>query len=306
MSGPVRSSFSREVKAELLTLPLEARGERLLLGFSLMAAAKFSRPQIRFVLAYRPFVHYLRALLERHLGVSAALSEGKGVSAFTVEADADCRRLRAWLSEAFSFDASRGRLLAEPGRYSETERRLILRALFLSCGSLTEPSKAYHLEFSLRRLSVADFADALARGFDLRANLIKRYGYNILYLKDGQKVAEFLALIGAAAGMLAFEAGRVDKEMNNKVNRVVNCDSANARRIADSAARQIELLQRLEAEKGLAFLPDALREAAEKRLHNPGLSLSELGRLQSKPLGKSGMNHRLKKLEEIARQALCR
>ena len=150
-----------------------------------------------------------------------------------------------------------------------------------------------------------DFAVLLLKEFALRCGIIKRYGSNVIYIKDADDIAAVLGLSGAAKALLHFEAGRVDKEVNNSVNRVVNCDSANARRIADTAARQMDLLERLQQEKGFEFLPPQLRETAESRLANPGLSIAELGALQSKSIGKSGMHHRLRKLEQIAEEELC-
>lgn len=122
----------------------------------------------------------------------------------------------------------------------------------------------------------------------------------MVYLKEGQYIAEFLLQSGAHESLLAFESLRVEKEMRNSVNRVVNCDNANAQRIANTSARQLELIRFLRDSRTLGQLPAELQAAAEARLENPDLSLRELGELMDPPIGKSGMNHRLKKLENLA------
>ncbi len=300
-----RSSFSQKLKEELLEQPVTPDERLLLLAFALMSTAKINQQSIRYSLAYRPFVEFLRDTIARQFAAEAELIIGKGISTFELSEEAAVNDLRTWLAESFHFDFVRGRIGLDPAAFDEAQRRIILRALFLSCGSLAEPSKTYHLEFSIRRISLVDFAVLLLKEFALRCGIIKRYGSNVIYIKDADDIAAVLGLSGAAKALLHFEAGRVDKEVNNSVNRVVNCDSANARRIADTAARQMDLLERLQQEKGFEFLPPQLRETAESRLANPGLSIAELGALQSKSIGKSGMHHRLRKLEQIAEEELC-
>lgn len=300
-----RKSFSQKIKDELLEQAVDREESRILLAFALMTTAKFKNQSVRYSLAYRPFVYSLKSTLQSEFGINALLIEGKGISSIEITAEADVQTLRDWLTEQYLYDFARGRVGVDPATFNESGKRTVLRALFLSCGSLTEPSKAYHMEFSVHRISLAEFTQALLKELDLRGGILKRYGYNILYIKDADNISSALGLMGASTGLLYFESGRVTKEVNNSVNRVVNCDSANARRIADSSARQMDLLDRLREEKGFDFLPEALRETAETRLYNPGLSIAELGAIQSIAIGKSGMYHRLKKLEQIAEDALC-
>lgn len=300
-----RKSFSQNIKDELLAKVVDREASRILLAFALMTTAKFKNQSVRYSLAYRPFVYALKNTLMDEFGIDAQLIEGKGISSIEITSEADVQTLRQWLTDQYLYEFARGRVGVDPASFNESNKRTVLRALFLSCGSLTEPSKAYHLEFSVHRISLAEFTQALLKEFDIRSGILKRYGYNVLYIKDADNISSVLGLMGAATGLLHFESGRVTKEVNNSVNRVVNCDSANARRIADSSARQMDLLDRLKQEKGFEFLPETLRETAETRLDNPGLSISELGAIQSQAIGKSGMYHRLKKLEQIAEEILC-
>ena len=121
-----------------------------------------------------------------------------------------------------------------------------------------------------------------------------------MYLKEGQHISDFLLQTGAHESLMEFESLRVEKEMRNSVNRVVNCDNANSQRIANTSARQLELIRSLRDSRLLGRLPAELQAAAQARLDNPDLSLRELGELMDPPIGKSGMNHRLKKLENLA------
>ena len=182
----------------------------------------------------------------------------------------------------------------------ENSRRAFLRGLFLSSGSVIEPNKSYHLEIAARRLSVAEAAVQLLSLDDIGSAMLRRNGYYVVYMKEGQQISDFLLITGAHEALLDLESLRVNKSVRNSVNRVVNCDNANTIRIAFTGARQQEVLEYLSEHVGLGSLPKDLRSAAQMRLDYPDLSLKELGEMMDPPLGKSGMNHRLKRLEKIA------
>lgn len=182
----------------------------------------------------------------------------------------------------------------------------LARFFYLTSGSMSEPSSAYHLSFSLRSCPAVDLLEQILRQFSIEPHHITRGSHWIVYLKDGQMIADFLLHTGAHHALLDFELLRVEKEMRNSVNRVVNCDSANTQRIANTAARQLAGIRMIEQNLGLHALPKELYEAAIRRQENPELSLKELGELMDPPLGKSGMNHRLKKIEQFAGDMLAR
>jgi DNA-binding protein WhiA len=175
-----------------------------------------------------------------------------------------------------------------------------LRGIFLSGGSVSEPNKSYHLEIASRRLSVAQAAIHLLELDDINASMLKRSGYYVVYIKEGQQVSDFLLVTGAHSALLELESLRVNKSVRNSVNRVVNCDNANTIRVAFTGARQQEALEYIKKYIGIASLSPDLQKALEIRLENPDMSLKELGEIMDPPLGKSGMNHRLVKLERIA------
>jgi hypothetical protein len=176
-------------------------------------------------------------------------------------------------------------------------RQAFLRALFLYCGSLSEPAAAYHMELAIRPPQAAEQIRLILLQFGLNSTFAHRSRHAILYLQEGQYLAEFLILAGAHQSLLTFESLRVEKEMRNSVNRVVNCDNANTRRVAYTAARQLERIRTLYGHRLEERLPADLRAAADLRLTHPDYSLKELGAALDPPLGKSGINHRLRRLE---------
>ena len=181
-------------------------------------------------------------------------------------------------------------------------RRAYIRGAFLGAGSLTTPEKGYHLEFVLSTEEFARDLMALINSFSLGAKNLARKGSYVVYLKEGESISSLLVVIGAMNSVLALDNVRVLKEMRNQVNRSVNCETANLAKTAFAAARQIEAITALESSGKLAKLSAPLREMAAVRLDNPEASLIELGEMLDPPVGKSAVNHRLRRLEEMAQQ----
>ena len=180
------------------------------------------------------------------------------------------------------------------------EKRKLLRNAFLSNGSIADPQKEYHLEILSDSEIVAKSICDILNEFGISAKIIeKKYNY-ATYVKEAESIALFLNVIGAHSALLNFENAKVTHEMNNQINRMVNCETANLSKIVNASLRQINAINKIKNSVGLNSLPDSLREVAELRLNNPDIGLEELGKLVSTPLGKSGVNHRLKKIEEIA------
>ena len=177
-----------------------------------------------------------------------------------------------------------------------------LRGVFLACGSVTDPEKEYHLEFVLEDEAFAAALQRLIARFSLSAHLTKRRAMALVYLKGQSEITDMLSIFGAQSARFAMEDAYIRKELRNNANRAVNCDSANVQRAVTAASRQTEAIERVLAAKGRESLPPALRETAALRLAHPEMSLEELGRLCDPPVGKSGVNHRLRKLEIMARE----
>jgi len=185
---------------------------------------------------------------------------------------------------------------------THNRKRAYLRGAFLAGGSINHPeSSSYHLEvYSSYQAHIEDLCK-LANGFNLNAKWIERKKGYFMYIKEGEKITEFLNIIGAHQALLKFEDVRIVKDMRNSVNRLVNCETANLNKTVGASMRQIENIKIIEEELGLENLPPKLKEIAEIRLKYPELTLKELSDfLPSGSASKSGINHRLRKLDEIA------
>lgn len=179
-------------------------------------------------------------------------------------------------------------------------RRSYLRGAFLGGGSVNKPEGDYHLELVTGNL---DFAKALVRlmkFFSLPVGMTERKNDYIVYLKDGDAIIDFLRLIGAHNALLTFENVRVVKGMRNQVNRLVNCETANLQKTVNAAVRQVKCIEIIARQKGLDKLPPSLLIVAKLRLAHPEATLQELVDDMDGRVGKSGMNHRLRKIEQIA------
>ena len=180
--------------------------------------------------------------------------------------------------------------------------RSYLRGAFLATGSVNNPeTSSYHLEiYSLYEDHNQTICEVMNR-YGLNARTAKRRSGYITYLKEAEKIADFLSLIGATSSMLKFEDVRIMRDMRNSVNRIVNCENANFNKVADAANRQIESIKYLDKKIGLNNLPVKLQEIAIARMAHPEVSLKELGELvPGGPISKSGVNHRLRKIMEQA------
>ena len=177
-----------------------------------------------------------------------------------------------------------------------------LRGVFLASGSVTDPEKEYHLEYVLSDEAFATALQRLIARFDLSASQTKRRQMSLVYLKGQNEITDMLSIIGAQSARFAMEDAFIRKELRNNANRATNCDSANMERSVIAASRQTQAIERLLAAVGESSLPPALLMTAKLRLNNPDVSLEELGRLCDPPVGKSGVNHRLRKLEKPAEE----
>ena len=185
-------------------------------------------------------------------------------------------------------------------KQDEQLARLCIREAFIKSGSMNDPNKKYHLEIMFKTKKKAEEMQTLLNNFNINAKIIKREKDYMLYLKDGEEISEFLALIGANSSVIKFEEIRVLKETRNDINRLVNCETANLNKTINAAVKQIEDIKLIKKKHKFSNLPENLQEIAELRIANPDVSLVELGKMLSQPIGKSGVNHRLKKLSAIA------
>lgn len=178
--------------------------------------------------------------------------------------------------------------------------RAYLRGVFLCAGSMSDPKKSYHLEFVCSRSMQAEQLRDIIQEFQIEAKVIRRKKYYIVYLKEGSGIVDLLNVMGAHVSLMNLENLRIVKEMRNSINRRVNCEAANITKTVNAASKQIEDILLIQKQYGFENLPDNLRQMAEVRLEYPEAPLKELGEYLDPPVGKSGVNHRLRKLSEIA------
>lgn len=202
--------------------------------------------------------------------------------------------------KVFSIEAKGGK--KRPGPFGSplapSALKAFMRGLFMGSGSINNPEKKYHLECKIRKKEdIPNIVEIMKNN-----EIYLKQRENVIYLKEGEEISKFLAFIGATKSVLKFEEIRVERHMNNKVNRLVNCKTANLNKVLNASVEQVEAIRKLKQSGEFEKLEDTLKEIAELRLANPDMSFVELGQKLSNPIGKSGVNYRLKKIMKIAEE----
>ena len=179
---------------------------------------------------------------------------------------------------------------------TEILQKAFVRGSFLGGGSINNPEKKYHLEIIYNNSENMNFVESILKKYDIKMKKLK----NTLYLKDGEEISKFLAFIGANNAVLKFEEVRVIRDMRNNVNRLVNCETANLNKTINAALKQIEDIKYIKKMGKFGELSETLQEVANLRVENPDISLVELGKMLKTPVGKSGVNYRLKTISNYA------
>ena len=176
----------------------------------------------------------------------------------------------------------------------------LIREAFLQSGSISDPEKFYHLEIVFTEYEDAVRIQRMMESFALDGKIVERKGHYVVYLKEGAQIADMLRIMEAPMALMEFENIRILKEMRNSINRQVNCEAANLGKTISAAVKQVEDINFICSKVGLEHIPESLAQTAKVRLENPEATLKELGELMDPPLGKSGVNHRLKQLSAMA------
>lgn len=179
-------------------------------------------------------------------------------------------------------------------------KRAFLRGAFLASGSISNPEKAYHYELVCQTKERAEQLKELMLEFDIEAGMVSRKKHYVVYVKEGSQLVDLLNVMEAHGALMELENVRIIREISGTVNRKVNCETANINKTVSAAVQQINDIILLRDRLGLEQLPEGLAEIAEARLAKPEASLKELGDSLDPPVGKSGVNHRLRKIKEIA------
>lgn len=183
---------------------------------------------------------------------------------------------------------------------NDAEEKSFVRGCFLGSGSINNPENKYHIEIIFKERNIANFVLNILEKYDIHFKLLEKNNSHSIYSKDGEEISKFLAFIGANGAVLKFEDIRVYRDMRNNVNRLVNCETANLTKTVGAAVKQIEAIKKIKEQGKFAELTDNLKEIAELRIKYPESSLTELGKMTNPPIGKSGVNHRLKAIIKIS------
>lgn len=308
-----KESFSSSVKKELAELRIKRATDAraLLSAFTLGIGSLKLVPEkrswgVHYVIKSKEAVELAAKLASQYYGLECRLSEVRH------------ERLNASYCELMVFGENTDRFMLETGIVSldpdgerqfspvipeaaiktETQQRMFLRGLFLACGMVSQPEKSYHAEFVVGSRALAEKAAQILASHGIEPKLTKRKQNTVVYIKDGEKLEDLLAYIGASGAMMEVSNERIVKQANNEANRSVNCITANIEKVTKTAQRQAEDIRLVLDTLGVDALPDSLRVVAEERMNNFELSLAELADELS--LGKSAVNYRLKKLSELA------
>ena len=286
-------SFSVTVKNELCRLPVphhsHARTE--LYGFAQTLDLAWKEGDFSFVTENAATARRFYSLLK--------MVEPKGLD-LEVERQVYKKRHSIYQFE-FHSDNLRDQLIHPPAYERSGEYRDFLRGAFLGAGSISDPEKTYHLEIIALNHVQGKRLEIAMEHFGLKPKEISRKEHTMVYLKEGEQISDFLTIVGATVAMMAFENIRVVKEMRNNVNRLVNCETANSSKTINASVDQQRAIESIERHRAWDDLPDHLKELAEIRMAYPESSLRELGEMIQPPIGKSGVNYRLKKIMQIAK-----
>ena len=271
----------------------------------LLYCNSFTTDNIKIITESREFAQILPKLFKRAFNINFDMFPSMASPGKLVFQIVDEEKI-AQIMDAFGFDHQDTVSLHVnlPVVEEDCCKAAFLRGAFLAGGSVTDPEKGYHLEFTTTHQSVARETYMLIReiaGFYPKT--AQRAGAQVLYLKNSDLIADFLAFLGASVAAMGIMEARLEKELNNKVNRRCNCDDANTSKVVEAAQEQITAIRILKERGQLENLPAKLKQAATARENNPESSLSELAAMMDPPITKPAMNHRLKKLMEMAKEA---
>ena len=297
-------SFAYDVKAELCKAPLSRSCCAVAEGCGvLLYASTFSAGEVRIVTENDEFAARLPRLFQRAFGVKFdELPEEKKVGKLVLRITREDKLEAIWRALGYDRRAHFALHLNFALLEEECCRAAFLRGAFLSGGSVTDPQKRYHLELATSHVQAGREVEALLRDMGFEPKNVMRQGSLITYFKSSEHIADLLTLIGAPGRALEIVSARIEKEMRNTVNRRVNCDAANLDKTVMAACEQVEAFTRLTESGAIGDLPVKLQEVAVARLLQPELTLSELAATFDPPLTKSCLNHRIRKLMEIARE----
>ena len=296
-------SFSSNVKAELCKDSLSKKSCAVAEGYGvLLYCNTFSSTEIRIITESRDFAARLPRLFKKAFGITfdqEPAAQDRGKLQFSISSEDKIAKifetLQMDLKASLTLHVNFGML------EEEAECMAYLRGAFLAGGSVTDPAKRYHLEMTTSHYKVSRETCALLIECGFSPKELSRGGNNILYFKQSDYIEDFLTAIGAQVSAMGVMEAKVEKDLRNGVNRRVNCETANLTKVVDASMGQMAAIRALEEAGELDKLPGKLRETALLRRENPEATLQELAAMLNPPITKSAINHRMRKLLELAR-----
>lgn len=299
-------SFSSAAKAEVCRYFPQSHCCALAECFGILLFCNTFRSDcVKIITESAEFSALLPKLFKKAFGFSFDVQNGEGSSGKFVFQVSDSQKLAA-IMDAFGFDSQETLALHInlPVVESDCCKNAFLRGAFLSGGSVTDPTKGYHMELGTTHQSVAGECYVIIQeimGF--APKIASRGGSQVIYLKQSENISDFLTMLGAPVASMGIIEARLERELNNRVNRRCNCDDANITKVVEASQEHLNAIRILREKNMLDSLPDKLKQAAVVREANPEASLMELAGLIEPPISKPAMNHRLKRLVEMAREA---
>ncbi|MBQ5329059.1 MAG: DNA-binding protein WhiA [Oscillospiraceae bacterium] len=295
-------SFAANLKDELCKdVPeQESALHALLYGF-LLFSHKFSADEISFAVVHEPTARLFAEALATHCGISAKIIFHERARGTLYKVSIEKASERRKILDAFYHMPKEPSLRINRANIeNEEDVPYFLRGAYLVCGSLTDPQKEYHLEFGVSYMNLSKDLSTLIGEVLPQPKSIMRRGSYIVYYKESENIEDMITYIGAMLSSLEMMNIKIEKDIKNRVNRRMNCDNANMDKTLNASLQQVEDIKYIFETKDESFLPDELLQVAKLRLENPEMSLRELCGSVEPPLSRSGVNHRLKKIGEIA------
>ena len=297
-------SFSANVKNEILSAELEndCCSHAFAYGMMLFSRA-FSSYDMSILTENSGVAEKYLELTKNICGVNPKLIKTEA-GKYKVEITSKDERLK--VLETFGYDKKNNALRLNWSNFSdECCKNAFLKGVFLTCGTINDPNKNYHMEFVVPYLNLSRDLKLFINDYDqlsVEPKSIVRNSNHVIYFKDSEAIEDLLTVMGAVNSSLEIMGVKMYKDMRNNVNRKLNFENANLDKTIDASSKQIDAILHIKKTVGLSYLSDDLRELAELRIENPDMSLRELGSLLSVPISRSGVNHRLSKICSIAKQ----
>lgn len=296
-------SFSAAAKAEMCQVFPQKHCCLLAECFGiLLFCNSFRQNGIKIITESDAFAAILPKLFRKTFGFCFDIQSGDGKSGKFVFQISDPVKLRA-VMEAYGFDSRESLSLHINLPLVENDccKLSFLRGAFLAGGSVSTPEKSYHMEFSTTHQSVSrEFCTLIQEVLGFAPKLTSRSGAQVIYLKQNEQISDFLAQLGAGVAYMSIIEARLERDLNNRVNRRCNCDDANITKVVEASREQIAAIRKLRERQQFDDLPEKIKQAAFLREENPEASLAELAELLEPKISKPAMSHRLKRLVELA------